>query len=227
MPGRVDESGAANSSAKLARVVKKVPPMLVSNSLAKEGVGKMDRGKWVVMFSVAFLMTGCATIPPGPSVMVMPAQGRSFEAFQSDDAVCRGWAHQQSGWDANQTVNQDGAGGAAIGALMGAGLGAAIGAASGNPAQGAAIGAAGGLIGGAAIGSNRGQAAGWEVQRRYDNAYQQCMYAKGNQIPEFSQEPRRARYTLPPPPPPTRYAPAGPAAYPQRGAYPPPPPMVR
>ena len=38
MPGRVDESGAANSSAKLARVVKKVPPMLVFNSLAKEEV---------------------------------------------------------------------------------------------------------------------------------------------------------------------------------------------
>jgi len=85
MPGRVDESGAANSSAKLARVVKKVPPMLVSNSLAKEGVGKMDRGKWVVMFSVAVLMTGCATIPPGPSVMVMPAQGKSFEVFQSSE----------------------------------------------------------------------------------------------------------------------------------------------
>ena len=187
----------------------------------------MDRGKWALMFIVAVLMTGCATIPPGPSVMVMPTPGKSFEAFQSDDFVCRGWAQQQSGWDANQTVNQDGAGGAAIGALMGAGLGAAIGAASGNPAQGAAIGAAGGLIGGAAIGSNRGQAAGWEVQRRYDNAYQQCMYAKGNQIPEFSPEPRRARYTLPPPPPPTRYAPAGPATYPQRGAYPPPPPMAQ
>jgi len=59
--------------------------MLVSNALAKEGVGKMDRGKWVVMFSVAVLMTGCATIPPGPSVMGMPAQGRSFEAFQSSE----------------------------------------------------------------------------------------------------------------------------------------------
>jgi hypothetical protein len=59
--------------------------MLVSNSLAKEGVGKMDRGKWVVMFSAAVLMMGCATIPPGPSVMVMPAQGRSFEAFQSSE----------------------------------------------------------------------------------------------------------------------------------------------
>jgi len=33
---------------------------------------------------------------------------------------------------------------------------------------------------------NQAYGAGWEVQRRYDNAYQQCMYAKGNQIPPWS-----------------------------------------
>lgn len=26
----------------------------------------------------------------------------------------------------------------------------------------------------------------WEVQRRYDNAYMQCMYAKGHQVPSLS-----------------------------------------
>jgi hypothetical protein len=26
----------------------------------------------------------------------------------------------------------------------------------------------------------------WEVQRRYDNAYVQCMYAKGHQVPSLS-----------------------------------------
>jgi hypothetical protein len=34
---------------------------------------------------------------------------------------------------------------------------------------------------------NQAYGAGWEVQRRYDNAYQQCMYAKGNQIPAVTQ----------------------------------------
>jgi hypothetical protein len=30
----------------------------------------------------------------------------------------------------------------------------------------------------------------WEVQRRYDNAYVQCMYAKGHQVPSTSTPPR-------------------------------------
>lgn len=169
---------------------------------------------------LAVFVIGCATIPPGPSVMVMPPPGKPFEAFQSDDAICRGWAQQQSGWQANDTVNRNTADGAALGALMGAGLGLAIGAASGNPATGAAIGAAGGALGGVALGSDRGAAAGWEVQRRYDTAYQQCMYAKGNQVPEFSPPPRRTR-TLPPPPPPPVYFQGG---YAPLRAGPPPPP---
>jgi hypothetical protein len=42
-----------------------------------------------------------------------------------------------------------------------------------------------------------------EVQRRYDNAYVQCMYAKGNQIPAVaSPVARRALSVAPPPPPP-------------------------
>ena len=40
--------------------------------------------------------------------------------------------------------------------------------------------------------------AGYAVQARYGNAYVQCMYAKGNQIPGVT--PSR-RQTYPPPPP--------------------------
>lgn len=178
---------------------------------------------WVSVLLLSAILIGCATIPPGPSVMVMPPPGKPFEAFQTDDAVCRGWAQQQSGRQANDTVNRNTADGAALGALMGAGLGLAIGAASGNPGTGAAIGAAGGALGGAAIGSERGAAAGWEVQRRYDTAYQQCMYAKGNQVPDFSPAPRRVRY-LPPPPPPPVYFQGG---YAPLRAGPPPPPLWR
>jgi hypothetical protein len=174
----------------------------------------------VLIIALPVLLIGCATIPPGPSVAVMPPPGKAFEAFQADDALCRSWAQQQLGWQANDTVNRNTADGTVLGALMGAGLGLAIGAASGNPATGAAIGAAGGALGGAVMGSERGAAAGWEVQRRYDTAYQQCMYAKGNQVPEFSPPPRRTRY-MPPPPPPA-YAPGGYA--PLRAGPPPPPP---
>ena len=160
--------------------------------------------------------TGCATIPPGPSVMVMPGQGKSFEAFQADEYTCREWAQNQAGWQANETVNQNLAGGAAAGGLLGAAAGALIGAASGNVGPGAAIGAGAGLLAGSAMAHNRAYGSGWEVQRRYDNAYQQCMYAKGNQIPAAVDSGAvRSRY-IPPPPPPRRYATATP--------MPPPPP---
>ncbi len=164
---------------------------------------------------------GCATIPPGPSVMVLPPPGKPFETFQMEDSVCRQWAQQQAEWHANDTINQNLASGAVIGTLLGAGLGAAIGSASGNAGAGAAIGAAGGLAVGAAGASEPAHAAGNEVQRRYDIAYQQCMYSKGNQIQGATRQSRKGRY-LPPPPPPD-YDPEPPASS-QPYGYPPPPP---
>ena len=130
----------------------------------------------------ALVLSACATLPTGPSTMVLPNAGKPFEQFQTEDASCRQWAGQQIGLSPQETVNQNTAAGAAIGTLIGAGLGAAIGAASGNPGLGAAIGAGSGLLGGTAVGANAGQAYGWDAQRRYDIAYQQCMYAKGNQV---------------------------------------------
>ena len=48
--------------------------------------------------------------------------------------------------------------------------------------MGAAVGAGSGLLGGTISGASAGQGYAWEAQRRYDIAYQQCMYAKGNQV---------------------------------------------
>ena len=84
--------------------------------------------------------------------------------------------------------------------LLGAGLGAALGAAAGNAGLGAAVGAGGGLLTGTALGARAGQTASYQVQNRYDNAYEQCMYAKGNQVPA-GVAPRGAGASLPPPPP--------------------------
>jgi Glycine-zipper domain len=147
------------------------------------------------------LTTGCVTVPTGPSVMVMPAPGKSFEQFQTDDIVCRNWAGGQTGISPQQSANQDTVTGAAVGTLLGAGLGAAIGAASGNPGVGAAIGAGGGLMLGTAEGASAGQLSGREAQQRYDIAYQQCMYAKGNQVPGTKVTKTRRVRTVPPPPP--------------------------
>lgn len=182
----------------------------------------MDSKRKCLLWLAVLVLSGCSTIPTGPSVMVLPAPGKPFEAFQSEDMACRQWAEAQAGSSAADTVNQNLAGGAAIGTLVGAGLGAAIGAASGNVGAGAAIGAASGLIGGTAVASGPAYAAGWEAQRRYDHAYQQCMYAKGNQIPGQLQASQRT-YSAPPPPPPPGYS-SGPPMPPAPGPYPPPPP---
>ena len=135
-----------------------------------------------VSFLLVVMLTGCATVPTGPSVMVLPAPGKPFEEFRAEDANCKWWASQQSGLSAQETVNQNTVSGAVVGTVIGAGLGAAIGAISGNPGMGAAVGAGSGLLGGTISGASAGQGYAWEAQRRYDIAYQQCMYSKGNQV---------------------------------------------
>ncbi len=44
----------------------------------------------------------------------------------------------------------------------------------------------------------------WMMQRRYDIAYQQCMYSRGNMIPGASPPPGGSAPPPPPPPPPGR-----------------------
>jgi len=154
-----------------------------------------------LLFSALVALAGCATMPTGPSVMVMPGPGKPFDVFQADDFTCRQYAQQSiGGASPSQTGNQNLATGAVVGTLVGAGLGAAIGAATGNVGAGAAIGGGAGLLGGTAMGSSAGASSEYQLQRRYDIAYQQCMYAKGNQIPGSGAPPRRI--SAPPPPPP-------------------------
>ena len=185
----------------------------------------------------SLVLAGCATLPTGPSVMVLPAPGKPFEQFQGDDAACRQWATAQVG-PPGAPVNQNAITGGAIGTLLGAGLGAAIGAAAGAPGIGAGIGAGSGLLLGSATGANADQVAGMSAQQRYDAAYQQCMYAKGNQIPGAVQCVRYHRTAPPPPPPPPPPGYGAPSAAPgyapplvapspgppPAGAIPPPPP---
>jgi hypothetical protein len=129
-------------------------------------------------------LSACAVAPPqGPSVMALPAQGKPFEAFQQDDATCRGYANQQTGGaSAAQAANNSGVGSAVLGTALGAGVGAALGSVGGAVGAGAAIGGAAGLLAGSAIGANNAQASGANVQARYDTAYTQCMYSKGNTV---------------------------------------------
>ncbi|MDR3537355.1 MAG: glycine zipper family protein [Acetobacteraceae bacterium] len=126
----------------------------------------------------------CAVAPPsGPSVMALPAQGKPFEVFQQDDSVCRGFATQQTGGvSASQAATNSAVGSAVVGTALGAGVGAALGSVGGAAGAGAAIGGATGLLAGSAIGANNAQVVGGNVQQRYDVAYTQCMYSKGNSV---------------------------------------------
>jgi hypothetical protein len=169
---------------------------------------------------VALVLSACASIPTGPDVMVLPGSGKGFEQFQTDDAVCRQWAAQQTGTTPERAATQSTVSGAAIGTATGAAAGAAIGAAAGSPATGAAVGAGVGLAGGTAIGAGYAGSAHMTVQQRYDVSYMQCMYAKGNQIPVRAATPRYAAPPVPPPQIPPGVPP------PPRGTPPPPPPAA-
>jgi hypothetical protein len=141
--------------------------------------------------AVALALAGCASQPLGPAVAVMPAPNKPFEVFAQDQAICKSYADQQVAGGAEEANNRA-FGTAVVGTLLGAGLGAAIGGGSG-----AAIGAASGAVAGTAVGAGPNAYAGYSLQQRYDVAYMQCMYAKGNQVPGYY-----APQVPPPPPPP-------------------------
>ncbi len=168
------------------------------------------------LLTATLLFAACATIPSGPSVLVLPGTGKPFEQFQADDGVCRGWANQQVGGATPGTASQSStAASATLGTLAGAAAGAAIGAAAGSAGAGAAIGAGSGLLLGTATGASAGSYSAGEVQRRYDHAYIQCMYAKGNRVPIGGGLTSQPAAPPPPPPPPPQAPPPPP---------PPPPP---
>jgi len=161
----------------------------------------MNWKRGLFIFLPLVLLSGCVTMPAGPTVTVLPGPGKPFEVFQADEYACRQWALQQiGGASPSQTANQNLATGAAVGTAVGAGLGAAIGSASGHAGGGALVGAGVGLLEGTALASGPAYGSAYQLQRRYDIAYQQCMYAKGNQIPGVVH--RSSRIYAPPPPPP-------------------------
>ena len=131
----------------------------------------------------ALALAGCVTVPTGPAVMALPGTAKSFDEFRADDVACRDYAQYSLGPGAEQAAANAANANAAGGALVGAAAGAIIGAASGHAGPGAAIGAGTGLLVGSTAGANSAAYSSYGMQRRYDAAYLQCMYAKGNQVP--------------------------------------------
>jgi hypothetical protein len=140
-------------------------------------------------------LAGCAEMPTGPTVAVMPAPNKPFEVFMQEEQLCREWAAHSIGEPGHEAAAEaflrSTVTGAAIGAVAGGLLG-------GN--RGAGAGAAVGTAVGASAGANASVYTAVSAQRRYDIAYQQCMYAKGNVVSSYP----HPGYYPPPPPPPSR-----------------------
>lgn len=147
------------------------------------------------------ILAGCASVPTAPNLMALPGTGRTFEEFRADDAYCRDYAFQQIGGKSrDQVASATAVQNAAVGTAIGAVAGAAIGGRSG-----AGAGAGMGLIVGSASGAEASNRAIHGSQRHYDNAYVQCMYARGHRVPVSGAytpalTPAVAPATVPPPP---------------------------
>jgi len=157
---------------------------------------------------------GCVTVPTGPAVTAFPGQYKPWDQFRVDDAECRQFASVTIGGQSQAAIDAS-AGSAVAASAIGAAAGAIIGSATGQAGQGAAVGAGMGLLFGSAAGSNVGYASSVQLQQRYDGAYMQCMYAKGNQIPvRMSGPPPNRNYSGQPGGPPPGY-PSAPPGQPQ------------
>jgi len=54
--------------------------------------------KWATALALGTVaLVGCAVVPEGPSVRVMPAPGKPFDVFVADDQACRAYAAQNTG----------------------------------------------------------------------------------------------------------------------------------
>jgi hypothetical protein len=165
--------------------------------------------------AAAFVLGGCVTVPTGPTVMVLPGPQKSLDQFNSDGMSCQQYA-QNVVAPAGVAAANNAAANAAVGTVLGAAAGAIIGSATGQAGQGAAIGAGTGLLFSTPSTSSMAYASSWQMQRSYDVAYMQCMFARGNQLPgQIAPRPQPV-YSYPPPnypapnfPPPNTPPPVG------------------
>jgi hypothetical protein len=179
--------------------------------------------KAILAAAVLAALSGCVSVPTAPSVMVLPGTGKTFDEFRVDDMSCRQYAYDSIGGNTAQRAAEDaGVRSAAVGTLLGAAVGAAA-----NGGHGAAVGAGVGAGMGGLVGTGTAESSAYGAQRRYDNAYLQCMYAKGNRVPvagrftTYQAPTAPARPATPPPPP--GAVPMTPPP-PPAGSPPPPPP---
>jgi uncharacterized protein YcfJ len=167
---------------------------------------KTPRISMIAAAGLALALGGCATTPTAPNVMVLPGSQKSPDQFQADANFCQQQAQALLANDA-QAANNQAVANAAIGTFIGAVAGALIGQGSYNPSAAAGWGAGTGLLIGSTVGGGNSQAASYSLQQRFDVAYMQCMYQRGNQVPGQVSYRRQAAIMPAPNQPPPNYPP--------------------
>ena len=161
------------------------------------------------LFLLVIALAGCATGPTGPTVSVIPAPGKPFEVFQAEDAGCRQWAEQQiNGMNPAQTANQKDCRRCSNRHGRGRGPRRARRVCLGTRRSRSSHRRSDGPRRWCGCGQQCGRSLRIALQRRYNTAYTQCMYSKGNQVPGAY---RPVSATPPPPvvqegPPPLAFA---------------------
>jgi hypothetical protein len=114
--------------------------------------------KYLAIFAVAVTaaLSGCAQAPGGPTVQAVPGPNKSLADFQQDNGYCRTFASSQIS-DAQNQANQQVVSSVVVGAFTGNAAPVP------SPSETAVT-----------------------LQQRYDAAFVQCMFAKGESIPGMS-----------------------------------------
>jgi hypothetical protein len=125
-------------------------------------------------FAVAAVVTGSHVATAQSAPIIYPSQGQSLDEQANDEAACRVWSQQQTGFNPAQGPVYYGSSGSSGGEVIG------------GAARGAALGVIGGAIGGnvgkgAAIGAGVGAGAGLMRKNRKRRADQQAQQQAVNQ----------------------------------------------
>jgi len=167
----------------------------------------------ILAVGAALTLAGCAVTPTAPTVMVLPGAQTSQAQFQADSMECQQQAQALLAGNV-QAANDQAAANVVVGTVVGAAIGALMGQGSYHPSDAVAWGAGTGLLIGSTAAGGSSQASSYSLQQRFNIAYAQCMYLRGNQVPG-QVRPRTQIQAVPPPP---NYAPP---TYPPPN-YPPP-----
>jgi hypothetical protein len=128
-------------------------------------------------FAVAAVVTGSHVATAQSAPIIYPSQGQSIDQQADDEAACRSWSQQQTGFNPAQGpvyYGGSGSGGGEVmrGAAGGAALGAIGGAIGGSAGKGAAIGAGVGATAGL-MRKGRKKRADQKAQQQAINQYNQ------------------------------------------------------